>query len=370
MVERETKKVLNIDIVIPSIRMGPEVLKSLLRMDVPPEIMLRYYVVIDNPSDSIKNLQVDGGSIRLIINEQNLGAPASRNVGLESGTGGYVLFLDDDVTPSPDLLQAYVSAIRAHPDAPGYVGQTKFPNPFNSFTRGVRTSDILTFFDISSTRECVAWGTTSNLLLNKKHVGDIRFSSKFPKHGGGEDIDFCLRIIAKNGQWFRSVPDAIVYHGWWKKGRRSYSRFFRWAFGDSRLPKIHLQNRYYNFPNMIEMLVLGLPIIGGLVLAGLTSLSAFGIWVGLVFLSEFVVEGHRAKTRYPISSIKDGMEATIVRLSNDLGRVAGFLRRGSFTSFFERFDYFITRESIPFERKIAMKKFALFCLSLGLILLL
>lgn len=370
MVYTETQKVLTIDVVIPSIRMDPEVLTSLLRIAVPKDVRLHYYVVIDNPSDSIKNLQLDEGLVRLIINEQNLGAPASRNVGLESGTGEYVLFLDDDVTPSPDILQAYVSAIRAHPDAPGYVGQTKFPNPTNSFTRGVKTSDILTFFDISTTRDYVAWGTTSNLLLNKRHVGDIRFSSKFPNHGGGEDIDFCLRIIAKNGQWFRSVPDAIVYHGWWRNGRRSYTRFFRWAFGDSRLPRIHLRNKYYNFPNMIELLVLGLPIMTGLGLAGLISSTAIGIWVGLVFLSEFIVEGHRARTRYRSSSVKDGMEATVIRLSNDLGRVAGFLRRGDIKGFFERFDYIITREWIPFERRNALKKFILFCLALTPIFLL
>jgi len=40
-------------------------------------------------------------------NEQNLGASASRNRGIEESTGDYILFLDDDVIPSKDLLHSY-----------------------------------------------------------------------------------------------------------------------------------------------------------------------------------------------------------------------------------------------------------------------
>ena len=369
MAEVKNQKKLKIDVVIPSIRLDTKQLLSMLRIDIPPNVELHYYVVSDNPTLSSMSMIHDGHPVDLIVNSEDLGASLSRNVGMDLGTGDYIFFIDDDVTPSPDILYSYVSSIMEEPDAPGYVGPTKFPTPINSFTRGICASDILTFFDISLTRKWVAWGTTSNLLISRKKVGDIRFSSMFPKHGGGEDIDFCLRIIEKNNKWFKTVPTAVVSHNWWKNGHRTYTRFFRWAFGDSRLPNIYPKNRYYNFPNMLETLFLGIFILLGLSLFGLFSLNSILAWIGSVVISEFIVERIRVKIRYPDSSLKDSLEATIVRLSNDLGRLVGSLWRGDKPGFFTRFDYFITKESIPFERKISLTKFILFSSSLLLMYL-
>jgi cellulose synthase/poly-beta-1,6-N-acetylglucosamine synthase-like glycosyltransferase len=40
-------------------------------------------------------------------NAKNLGASGSRNLGLDESAAEYVLFLDDDVVPDPDLLAQY-----------------------------------------------------------------------------------------------------------------------------------------------------------------------------------------------------------------------------------------------------------------------
>jgi cellulose synthase/poly-beta-1,6-N-acetylglucosamine synthase-like glycosyltransferase len=40
-------------------------------------------------------------------NAKNLGVSASRNLGLDESAAEYVLFLDDDVVPDPDLLAQY-----------------------------------------------------------------------------------------------------------------------------------------------------------------------------------------------------------------------------------------------------------------------
>ena len=362
------QKILKIDIIIPSIRMDTEQLLSMLHMNIPANVELCYYVISDNTSLSSTDFMHRGFPVHVIVNSDNLGAPLSRNVGLDKGNGEYALFLDDDVKPSPDILHAYVFAIRKNPDALGYVGPTIFPAPVNSFTRGVHASDMLTFFDISLTREWVAWGTTSNLMVRRDRIKDVRFSSVFPKAGGGEDIDFCLRVINGNNKWFKSVPDAAVYHNWWKNANRSYTRFFRWAFGDSRLPNMYPKNRYYNFPNMIETLFLGIIILTGLSLTGLFSLNHTISWVALVVLSQFIVERIRVKIRHPDSTLRDALEATLIRLSNDLGKFIGSLRRRDNPCFFTRFDYFVTRESISFERKIAMFAFMLFFVSIVSIL--
>ena len=203
---------ITIDVVVPSIRLDAEELLGALRMDVPSGVAVRYYVVSDNPRLRPVEMVSDGSPVRVMVNEESLGAPLSRNVGLEAGSGQYILFIDDDVAISPDILRRYLDAIREDPDAPGYVGPTIFPDPVNSFTRGIVASSMLTFFEMPASRRRMSWGTTSNLMVRRSAVGDIRFSAVFPKHGGGEDIDFCLRVAANAGRWFSTVPEAAVRH--------------------------------------------------------------------------------------------------------------------------------------------------------------
>lgn len=41
-----------------------------------------------------------------------LGRRASRNKGVDESSAEYVLFLDDDVIPEPDVLEAYGTALK------------------------------------------------------------------------------------------------------------------------------------------------------------------------------------------------------------------------------------------------------------------
>ena len=357
----------SIDIVIPSIRLDTEGLLKSLRMEVPPGVDLRYYVISDNRNLQSGEFEHNGIPVRVVVNAENLGAPLSRNVGLDAGTGRYVLFIDDDVAVPPDILYSYLAAIREEPDAPGYVGPTAFPDPVNSFTRGIRASDMLTFFTLPAARRHMSWGTTSNLMVRRGAVGDTRFSEAFPKHGGGEDIDFCLRVVSKSGGLFRAVPGAQVRHPWWRGAGRSYARFFRWAVGDSRLVLLHPRYMYRDVPGMVETLVFGAAALGSVTLAsGAVPPAAVGIWAGLVVCLEFAVEQARARVNHPGISVRDALESAAIRLSNELGKFLGPLGRRDASCLFKRFDYFVTGESIPFERKISRTKFALFSISVPL----
>ena len=361
---------LKIDVIIPSIRIDEKRLAAILDINIPPNVELCYYIVIDNPLLKSNSFVRNGRLVNLIVNEENLGASLSRNVGLDKSRGDYVLFLDDDVVPMPDILYAYMRAIKEEPDAAGYVGPTKFPDPINSFTMGIRASGMLTFFNLPLEREFVPWGTTSNIMVRKDKVKNIRFSPIFPKHGGGEDIDFCVNLIENSIKWFKAVPDALVYHCWWGDGRRSYRRFYRWAFGDSRLLVIHTKYRYYEVPNMIETLVIGLPILVGVSLIDLLPLYSVGIWTGFVVLSEFIVNRFRVKMIYPDASFRDFIEATIIKLSNQLGRFLGPICRGEMPKFCTRFDFFLNKESLHFEHRTSKPKFILFMASVLLTYLL
>ena len=326
---------------------------------------VNYFIVVDNPEservDSVVSLRRDNAKV--IVNDGNMGAHLSRNVGFDAGRSEFVLFLDDDVEPDPGLLQAYALVAAADSAAPGFVGVAGFPPPINSATKGVIASDILTFWDIARTRASLPWGVTANLLVRRSSAEDIRFSSQFPKWGGGEDVDYCLRIIQRAGKWFASAPGAVVTHPWWNGGSRQYRRFARWAYGDSRLPVLHPQYKFRNAPNMLESLLLGLLAFGVLAFAGLFQPWKIVAWVFAVILAETAVEIVRLKARWKSVSVRIILEEMLVRLSNDAGRIVGHVGRGHIVGITERFDYFMTGESIWYERKVAATKVALFILA-------
>jgi len=361
-----TEKQIAVDLVIPTFRPSTKNLQHFSEITIPPKMSLAIFIVVDSheglPSGFVGVLE-KMQNVHILMNHANLGASLSRNRGIDAGSSEYILFMDDDAEPDENILQGYGEAAEEDPEAPGFVGVSRFSPPINSFTRGTLASDILTFWNISENRAELGWGITANLMVRRSAIGDIRFSSAFPKRGGGEDVDFCLRILQKTGKRFRAAPQAIAHHDWWNEGSRQYRRFARWAYGDGRLPQLHKQYRYYNAPNMTETIFVGTIAVFVLLSLGLASALRLVEWLGLVVISEFGAEivrlGARNKKLAPITSV----EAALVRIANDMGRLAGILKRGHFLGFGERFDYFTTGESISYERKVALSKFALFLIA-------
>ena len=355
---------ISIDIVVPTAK-TPSNIAPIADLAGAAGDSVKCYFVTDGPVGAVQN---DNPSTIRIIRNAGSGAHSARNTGFDAGQGEYVLFLDDDVTPEPGLLRCYVEAIKEHPDSIGFVGSVDFPDPENSFERGVVSSDILTFFGIARTRNEFTWGVTANLMVKRAGVGSVRFSDIFPGHGGGEDIDFCLRVVESTGKKFLTLPAAVVSHPWWGRGRRQYRRFLRWAYGDSRLPELHQAYRYHNIPNMVES-----GVVGALVFLVLAPVHLGFAWdaagsILIALFSESAVEAARA-IKKGIGSVGTGVEAALVRLSNELGRFVGNIKRAHF-GICERFDYFTTGESIPYERKVAAQKFAIFSVGLAILVLL
>jgi GT2 family glycosyltransferase len=348
------------DVVIPTTRLVPERLVQLLRVhESVPQAKVSYYIVVDLPGADLHALEAlvqDRADVTLLRNETWLGAHGTRNRGIDAGKSELIVLLDDDVVPSPGLLAAYIAAIIAAPTSPGYVGVTRFPAAHDHFTQGIVASDILTFFDLAEKQPHMPWGVTANLCLRRSALGDVRFSNAFPKAGGGEDIDLCLRLArrgGRGGQAFVSVPEAWVEHPWWTDGRGSYRRFFRWAFGDSRLPALHPQHRYWNAPMLPEALLL---LIIAWMLGPPISLSVGAAVLLALVGTELVVDYGKLWCRGRRVSLRVALESTIIRLTNDLGRLMGNFSRGRLWGLFERFDYFCDRVHVAGERRVAVTK--------------
>jgi hypothetical protein len=102
-----------------------------------------------------------------------------------------------------------------------------------------------------------AWGVTANILFRRTH---IRFDLAYAKTGGGEDVDYALRVTeACGGGRLLAVPEARVTHPFWPGSALTLSsHFYSWAIGDGALFKRFPEHRYWSFPNLSETLLIAL----------------------------------------------------------------------------------------------------------------
>jgi hypothetical protein len=72
--------------------------------------------------------------------------------------------------------------------------------------------------------------------------------------------------------------------------------------------------------------------------------------------SEFIVDLFQRRRRRANATIRDSVEAGLIRLSLDFGRVISTLYRIRCRGFFEHFDFFCSGQHIRYERRIAATK--------------
>ena len=353
----------SIDIVVAISRMNVSLLSQVVSMRIPPRTSVEYIFVIDGPNTTGPATEALFHHVgaTVIENGRSRGAAYSRNAGFRVGSGEYVLFLDDDVIPDSNLLQEYRKAIDNYPDAPGYAGPALFKSASNSFTRGLLASGIPEVWRMAETHSELAWNVTSNIMVRRASAQQVYFSEAFPKKGGGEDIDYGLNLTSKAGRLLKSVPNARVWHGWWNGGSRQYRRIFRWGYGDSNLAELHPEHRFIAPPNFIEVLAAGSCTLLALAVLGLITPWTIAWWVLALLCVEASVELVRLGLAKNLG-ISTSVEVAAIKWANDLGRLAGNLRRGRVAGFLERFDYFGTKETVTSEIELASIKIALFLL--------
>ena len=85
-------------------------------------------VVVDNGSRDGTWEWLSGikGSDTVVLRELKRGAAAARNRGIEASRGERVLFLDDDMSPSPTVVMEHLEAHRKDPSV-SYLGKIDFP---------------------------------------------------------------------------------------------------------------------------------------------------------------------------------------------------------------------------------------------------
>ncbi|TFK56259.1 glycosyltransferase family 2 protein [Heliocybe sulcata] len=394
----QAERKLTLDVVIPCYRVQLKFLEPMLQLKSNSTCSVMFIIIVDNPSSpSIAELErkfAHRPDVRIRVNENNMGASASRNRGMKESAAEWIHFLDDDVSPHPNLLIEAEKCIREHPRAAGFIGNAQFPSADSIFTAAVHLAGVTYFWDIATKmEEDMPWGVTANLIARRNIKDGVEYDLQFPKTGGGEDIDFCRKkrnfSIDHGGEGFRAAPNVVVTHPWWNNGRRSYWRFYMWSKGDGGLVKLYPEYTYRDAaPNSGEMLLLAsvFSIIGGFqALIG-------GSWIILALSVEFACavivsnvmhdayrhlfrDSTRTKTmETTVSGIRwviAVLESSLIRMGSEGGRVMGLLERGEVLLLGKRFDWFTGRAgSGPQreERKNSAQRFGLVILVMALFL--
>ncbi len=333
---------LTIDVVLPSYRLDEKYLCPILNLDVPEGFSVRYIIIVDNPHKKIPQALsklLNEKNTLLLRNATNMGASCSRNIGIEHSDAEWILFLDDDVKPCKDLLYAYKKAMDENKDASGFFGPTVYPEPVNTFTWVLKLSDELDTFTYAIRHKAAICTTTSNVLVRRNAIGEIRFSSAFDKKGGGEDFAFFLELFNKTNRFLYGVKDAVVFHPWWHNGKRDYSRFWRWHKADSKLFERAPKQTFYEFPNSIEMgliLVLGLSVLAAFKIVPFAFLPAA---LAAVFVVETGIEALRLIKNHGFSKIYYLFEIVFLKSFINLSCLAGKIRALKITHLFKRLNF-------------------------------
>ena len=347
-----------LDILIPSFRVDPDPLLAALTLDVPANTKVRWIIVIDNPIQHIPEKLVKlfkSDSVQVIRNDKNLGSAGTRNIALDKSRADWILFLDDDVYPDRHLLTTYAKAVSESPNAIGFFGPTEFDKANTVYQRGVEISDILTFFWIAHQKCTLQWAPTSNVLVRGDLARSERFRTVFPKGGGGEDIDYLLRVSERGCGEFYSVPNARVYHPWWFEGKRNYSRFIRWSYGDSLLHEMHPKHVYRSCPNAVEVLTIILPFAFLLSYFIKSVIPVVSLLIGVIF-GELIVEFARLTRLKGIGNAFYCIETILIRSSNDIGRLLMQVRTRRLKGITEHWDHYCNGKHIAYHKQWTLLK--------------
>lgn len=361
-----TAKYVTVDVVVPTYRVVREFLEHICALKCSlSNVDVQFIIIVDDPSAEVgwlKKLAVDRVDVRVRINPVNCGASHTRNVGMDESSAEFILFLDDDLFPNADIIDQYVSAARKHGDKfDGFVGYSDLPaEPDRVFPTAVHFSGVSFFWRAAQKMQLMPWGITANLFVRREN--SPRFDVRYIKTGGGEDIDFCLKL---NRQPLCAVPDAVITHPWWDNGDRCYKHFFDWSQSDGMLQDVYPHLSYRCLPDAVEttLIVFASSFLLHRPLLGI-YISAAVLFADLV--TDFYVLWPDA-TIEPYSTgavrVLAVLESTLIKSASCVGRLWGHAKRGKLPrNLCKRFDWFCGQipSVVEGEKSKAAARFALY----------
>ena len=211
---------LDMTVAVPTYGRGPLVVET-VRHVLAQRPAAREILVADQTPEHSQETQGqltawhDAGIIRwLRLSEPSI--PQAMNRALRESSCATVLFLDDDVIPSPGLLAAHKGAYGAGPNVWAVVGQVLQPgeSPGPALDTGPRsglTADLHWPFR-SDQRDWVRSVIACNLSVSRDRAVDIGgFDENFVGVAFRFETEFCRRVWSRGGRVL-FVPEASLRH--------------------------------------------------------------------------------------------------------------------------------------------------------------
>ncbi|MBX3001863.1 MAG: glycosyltransferase [Caldilineaceae bacterium] len=239
-----------------------------------PLAQIEVLVVADNCTDGTATMVQSYAapfSLRLIQHAERCAA-VTRNLGATRATGDLLLFLDDDIEPTPELVQAHVRRYKrgSRRVVIGYL--PPMVTKLDFFQSELRLWWISTFWPMSTPGHRFVY---TDLLS-----GNFSLERDFFQEVGGfddsllcrEDYELGMRLI-QAGAEFRFAPDALGYHHEKTDLRRALRRKYDEGLADivigRRYPELRstflaarLMKYHTLLHSVLQMLVFNLPLLG------------------------------------------------------------------------------------------------------------
>lgn len=183
------------------------------------------------------------------------------------------------------------------------------------------------------------WGVTADLCVSGRSQA-IWFNAAYPKTGGGEDVDFCLKTRQRYGpDAIVSVPGAVATHPYWSSPIR---QVWGWALGDSLCLGFHPHSTFYRALDWAETMALIWVIW---LVVRMLELAQFGagegLWAcGVVAIVDYL-EGlahvfPRGTDATPWAAV---LLAPLPRMAQDMARFSTKLTQGNLYQLLLSFDW-------------------------------
>ena len=219
-----------------------ETIKSILNQTYTNiEIVIVYDDIIKNDLNYLNENYSKNENIKIIVNDKNLGAGQSRNIGIANSKGKYVAFIDADDLWDKEKISKQIEYMKKNNFQVSHTSY-KIINE-NGQTLGLRKSrnfnnyrDILTSCDIG----------LSSVLIKKNLITDeIKFANLKTK----EDFVLWLKLL-KSGLEIGSLEEVLMT---WRKTKGSLSSSITQKLKDGY--KVYNYHMNYNFIKSIYLLI-------------------------------------------------------------------------------------------------------------------
>lgn len=208
-----------ISVIIPTYRRGEILLRTLdllAHLRQPPGEILVVDQTEAHAPDVERGLKqrVAEGRIQLIrLSPPSI--PVAMNTGVRAAQGDLVVFLDDDIIPSPDLIASHRQAHAQHPEAWAVVGRIVQPT-VPRMTRQWRPTHLTQDLDFNFNSDQPKW--IANMMAGNCSVRRARFlelggfdENFIPPVSYRFETEFAKRLVAAGGRiWFE--PRADLQH--------------------------------------------------------------------------------------------------------------------------------------------------------------